>query len=75
MTLDTTPPHVTITSPPDQFVTTRRASISVAGNVNDIVVGTVNDEQAQVTVNGAAAQVVEPDVPRGRACRWRSAPT
>ena len=56
VTLDTTPPHVTITSPPDQFETTD-ASISVAGIINDIVVGTVNDEQAQVTVNGAAAQV------------------
>jgi Glucodextranase, domain B len=56
VTLDTTPPHVTITSPPDQFVTTE-ASISVAGNVNDIVVGTVNDQQAQVTVNGVSAQV------------------
>jgi hypothetical protein len=54
--LDTTPPHVTITSPPDQFVTTD-SSISVAGNVNDIVVGTVNAEQAQVNVNGSAAQV------------------
>lgn len=56
VTLDTTPPHVTITSPPDQFVTTD-TSISVAGNVNDIVVGTVNSQQAQVTVNGVAAQV------------------
>ncbi|MDX2149373.1 MAG: choice-of-anchor X domain-containing protein [Bryobacteraceae bacterium] len=56
VTLDTTPPHVTITSPPEQFVTTA-SSISVAGNVNDIVVGTVNSEQARVTVNGAAAQV------------------
>lgn len=56
VTLDTTPPHVTITSPPDQFVTTD-ASISVAGNVNDIVVGTVNAEQAGVSVNGAAAEV------------------
>lgn len=56
VTLDTTPPHVTITSPPDRFITTT-ASISVAGIVNDIVVGTVNDQQAQVTVNGAPAQV------------------
>jgi hypothetical protein len=55
-TLDTTPPHVTITSPPDGFVTTD-GSISVAGSVNDIVVGTVNDQQAQVAVNGGAAQV------------------
>jgi len=56
VTLDTTPPHVTITSPPDKFVTTDD-SITVTGNVNDIVVGTVNEQQAQVTVNGAPAQV------------------
>ena len=30
VTLDTTPPHVTITTPPDKFITTD-ASISVAG--------------------------------------------
>jgi hypothetical protein len=35
--LDTTPPHITITSPADQFVTTAD-SFSIAGNVNDIVV-------------------------------------
>ena len=56
VTLDTTPPHVTITSPAEGFITTD-SSISISGNVNDIVVGTVNDQQAQVTVNGAAAQV------------------
>ena len=56
VTLDTTPPHVTITSPPDRFVTTD-TSVSIAGNVNDIVVGTVNDLQAQVTVEGQTAQV------------------
>jgi len=56
VTLDTTPPHVTITSPADKFVTTE-AAISIVGNVNDIVVGTVNDQQAQVTVSGLAAQV------------------
>jgi Glucodextranase, domain B/3D domain len=56
VTLDTTPPHVTITSPADKFVTTE-AAVSIVGNVNDIVVGTVNDQQAQVTVSGLAAQV------------------
>ena len=56
VTLDTTPPHVTITSPPDRFVTTD-SSISVSGNINDIVVGTVNDQQASVTVNGVTGQV------------------
>ncbi len=36
---------------------TSATSISVGGNVNDIVVGTVNSQQAQVTVNGVASQV------------------
>ena len=54
--LDTTPPRVNINSPADKFVTTED-SIIVSGSVNDIVVGTVNDEQAQVSVNGTAAQV------------------
>ena len=67
VTLDTTPPRVTITSPPDGFVTTAE-KISVAGSINDIVVGTVNEEQAQVAVNGAQAEVANrtflaPDVP------------
>ncbi|MBL8238951.1 MAG: carboxypeptidase regulatory-like domain-containing protein [Bryobacterales bacterium] len=56
VTLDTTPPRVTILNPPDKFVTAD-ASIAVSGSVNDIVVGTVNDQQAQVTVNGLSAQV------------------
>jgi hypothetical protein len=56
VTLDTTPPRVTVTTPPDKFVTSDDA-ISVAGIVNDIVVGTVNAQQAQVTVNGVSAQV------------------
>src|SRR5207249_3490000 len=56
VTLDTTPPHVTISSPPDKFVTMESA-VSVAGIINDIVVGTVNDQQASVAVNGVAAQV------------------
>lgn len=56
VTLDTTPPRVTVTSPPDQFETTD-ASVSVSGIVNDVVVGTVNAEQAAVKVNGVTAQV------------------
>ena len=56
VTLDTTPPRVTITSPPDGFATTAD-KVSVAGSINDIVVGTVNEEQAQVTVNGEQSQV------------------
>lgn len=56
VTLDTTPPRVTIQSPADGFVTSD-AAVSVSGIVNDVVVGTVNDQQAQVTVNGTAATV------------------
>ncbi|HEY0139713.1 MAG TPA: SpaA isopeptide-forming pilin-related protein [Thermoanaerobaculia bacterium] len=57
VTLDTTPPRVAITSPADGFETVE-SSVAVGGTVNDIVVGTVNDEQARVTVNGVAAAVV-----------------
>lgn len=56
VTLDTQPPTVTIDSPPDGFVT-NQPTVTVAGMINDIVVGTVNGDQAQVTVNGIAAQV------------------
>ena len=56
VTLDTTPPRVNINTPADKFVTTE-GSITVSGSVNDIVVGTVNDEQAHVSVNGTTAQV------------------
>jgi hypothetical protein len=56
VTLDTTPPHLTIDSPADKSVTTN-ATVTVTGTVNDIVVGTVNDQNAAVTVNGTAAQV------------------
>jgi hypothetical protein len=56
VTLDTTPPRVNINSPADGF-TTSDAAIAVTGLINDVVVGTVNDLQAQVTVNGIAAQV------------------
>ena len=56
VTLDTTPPRLAVTSPANGFVTVEPA-VSVAGTVNDIVVGTVNDQQAQVTVNGIAATV------------------
>jgi hypothetical protein len=54
--LDTTPPRVAVLSPLDGDNTTEER-INVAGNVNDIVVGTVNEVQAQVTVNGIAAEV------------------
>ncbi len=56
ITLDTTAPRVAITTPNAGFETSD-AAIAVGGMVNDIVVGTVNDEQAQVTVNGVAATV------------------
>jgi hypothetical protein len=46
VTLDTTPPRVTIDSPPDGFVT-GNPLVTVTGMINDIVVGTVNGEQAQ----------------------------
>jgi hypothetical protein len=54
--LDTTPPRVTITSPRDGGHTTD-SSVDVTGIVNDIVVGTVNLQQATVTVNGVQALV------------------
>ncbi|HEX6098539.1 MAG TPA: Ig-like domain-containing protein [Thermoanaerobaculia bacterium] len=56
VTLDTTPPHVAIYAPADGAVTTDDR-LTISGLVNDIVVGTVNDQQAQVTVNGVAASV------------------
>jgi hypothetical protein len=54
--LDTTPPRVAILSPLDGDQTTEER-IDVVGNVNDIVVGTVNHQQARVTVNGTEAEV------------------
>lgn len=67
ITLDTTPPHVTIDSPAGGTTTTA-ASLTVSGSANDIVVGTVNNQDVQVSVNGIAAQVANrsysvPDVP------------
>lgn len=56
VTLDTTAPHVAIYAPADGFATAD-ASINVSGLVNDIVVGTVNDQEARVTVNGVTAEV------------------
>ena len=67
VTLDTTPPRIAVNTPSDRFETFE-PTIAVTGMVNDIVVGTVNDEQAQVTVGGVAATVsnrtfVAPAVP------------
>ena len=56
VTLDTMPPHVSIYTPTNNYVTTD-ARVTVTGLVNDIVVGTVNPGQATVKVNGTAASV------------------
>lgn len=56
VTLDTTAPHLTIEAPADGLATVD-ATTTVSGLINDIVVGTVNSQQATVTVNGIAAQV------------------
>ena len=56
VTLDTTPPHITIDSP-TSGTTTTADSVTVLGLANDVVVGTVNSRDVQVTVNGLPAQV------------------
>ena len=56
VSLDLTPPYLTVDSPAaDSTVTTK--FITVSGLVNDIVRGTVSDGQANVTVNGKSATV------------------
>ncbi len=57
VTLDTTPPRVDIYSPAAGGSTTA-GTVTVTGLVNDIVVGTVNSQQATVMVNGVVAQVL-----------------
>lgn len=56
VTVDTTPPRVTIDSPRDGAVLSE-PTVVVAGLINDIVVGTVGPEQAQVLINGRPASV------------------
>lgn len=56
LTLDTTPPRIAIDSPANGFGTTADR-INISGNVNDIVLGTVNDQEARVTVAGRPAVV------------------
>ena len=56
VSLDLTPPYITVQSPePGEVVHSDR--ITVTGLVNDIVRGTVSEEQAHVTVNGVVASV------------------
>ena len=54
--LDTTPPYITIDSPIDG-ATVKQNTIAVTGLVNDIVRGTVNADQANVSVNNKTATV------------------
>ena len=56
ITLDTTPPHLTIDSPADGSTTTA-ATVTVTGLANDVVVGTVNAQDVLVSVNAVPAQV------------------
>ena len=57
ITLDTTAPRVQIYTP-GAGGNTSAANVTVTGLINDIVVGTVNPQQATVTVNGISANVV-----------------
>lgn len=56
VSLDLTPPYVTIDSHDDGQVV-YSDTIMVSGLINDIVRGTVEAEQASVTVNGNAAEI------------------
>lgn len=56
ISLDSTPPHIAIISPPDGYRTTE-STITVTGIINDIVRGTVNESQGNVLVNGLNAEV------------------
>ena len=56
VTVDTTPPRLTIDSPRDGAVLSDPFA-TVTGIINDTVVGTINGEQASVNVNGIAAPV------------------
>lgn len=57
ISLDSTPPHVAIKSPPDGY-TTSESSITVTGTINDIVRGTVNESQGKVLVNDNEAVIL-----------------
>jgi hypothetical protein len=56
VSLDLTPPYITIETPADGTTVTTKF-VAVSGLINDIVRGTVSDGQANVTVNGKAASV------------------
>ncbi len=57
VTLDTTPPTVSILAPSLGAILTS-TQVTVVGNVNDIVTGTVNGDDVDVTVNGVPARVL-----------------
>ncbi|WDE02473.1 carboxypeptidase-like regulatory domain-containing protein [Thalassomonas actiniarum] len=54
---DSTPPTVGFSNPQNNQVVTTD-TIQVSGNVNDIVTGTVNEENCQVTVTGRTGSIV-----------------
>lgn len=56
VTLNTTPPQLGILSPSDGAVV-MTSTITVAGNVNEQVPGTINAKQVTIMVNGIAAAV------------------
>ncbi|WP_347986711.1 carboxypeptidase-like regulatory domain-containing protein [Methylomonas sp. AM2-LC] len=56
LSLDMTPPYITV-SAPQNGDTVRTSTIAVSGLINDIVRGTVAQNQASVTVNGIAATI------------------
>lgn len=53
---DSTAPRLAIHAPAAGFLTTS-ATVSVSGMVNDLIVGSLDPDEAQVTVNGVAAEV------------------
>src|SRR5262249_256413 len=56
VTVDTQPPRVTITAPGDG-ATVSASPVAVTGLINDVVVGTVNQQEARVVCNGVTAAI------------------
>ena len=56
VTVDITPPRLTIDSPADGAILSDPLA-TVTGTINDTVIGTINGDQATVTVNGTAALI------------------